>query len=137
MNDVQKNKATVTAFHDLMFNQYQPAEAVDKYVGDVNIQHNPAVGGGKEAFIEYFTRMAKEYPESVVTSNGSLFPAVAGQSRLGRDRHLPPRLEWQNCRTLGRAADRTPERRPIATPIIAIQPIAGTSRKRTCNFGYW
>jgi predicted SnoaL-like aldol condensation-catalyzing enzyme len=62
MNDVQKNKQTVTAFYDLMFNQCQPVEAVEKYVGDVYIQHNPAVGDGKQAFIDYFERMAKDYP---------------------------------------------------------------------------
>src|SRR5437588_5607696 len=62
MPDLEANKITVSAFYDLMFNQCKPAEAIEKYAGDVYIQHNPAAGDGKEAFIEYFTRMAKEYP---------------------------------------------------------------------------
>ena len=37
-------------------------EAVEKYVGDMYIQHNPEVGEGKEAFIKYFERMNAEYP---------------------------------------------------------------------------
>ena len=61
-NESDRNKHTAQAFYDLMFNQCKPREALEKYAGEKYIQHNPEVADGKEAFVEYFERMAAEYP---------------------------------------------------------------------------
>jgi predicted SnoaL-like aldol condensation-catalyzing enzyme len=59
---LERNKQNVVAFYDLMFNQSKPREAIERYVGETYIQHNPEVADGKEAFIAYFDKMAKQYP---------------------------------------------------------------------------
>ncbi len=67
MDRLEKNKETVKAFYDLMFNQGKPREAVNLYVGTNYIQHNPHVANGKKAFIDYFELMARDYPGKNVT----------------------------------------------------------------------
>ncbi len=60
MNELlERNKQNAVAFYDLMFNQSQPRLAIEKYTGATYIQHNPEVADGKEAFISYFEKMAK------------------------------------------------------------------------------
>lgn len=61
LDRLERNKQTVLGFYELMFNACNPTEAMEKYVGEVYIEHNPHVGDGKAGFIEYFTHVAAEY----------------------------------------------------------------------------
>jgi predicted SnoaL-like aldol condensation-catalyzing enzyme len=61
-DQTESNKANAIAFYELMFNQNQPRAAIGRYAGDQYRQHNPGVGDGKQAFVEYFERMGTEYP---------------------------------------------------------------------------
>ena len=61
-DSLSRNKRSAMDFYDLMFNQSRPREAIEKFAGAQYIQHNPHVADGKEAFIAYFEKMAKEYP---------------------------------------------------------------------------
>ncbi|MFC1235286.1 nuclear transport factor 2 family protein [Vibrio sp. F74] len=63
---IENNKKNAVNFYRMAY-LGEPRKAIEKYVGDEYIQHNPLVGNGKEAFIEYFTQMQDEYPEKEIT----------------------------------------------------------------------
>jgi len=62
---LEQNKQNAIAFYRTAF-EGNPRAAVERYVGDQYIQHNPVVEDGKEGFIRYFERMQEEYPEKSV-----------------------------------------------------------------------
>ena len=59
---LERNKKTVVTFYELIFNQCRPAEAVEKYVGDVCIQHNSSVGEGKQSVHPVLSENGKGVP---------------------------------------------------------------------------
>jgi predicted SnoaL-like aldol condensation-catalyzing enzyme len=82
MNNPQENKANAIAFYQMAYDG-NPRQAVEKYVGAEYIQHNPMVGNGKAPFIEYFERMAREYPEKTI----SFVRAVAEEDLVALHTH--------------------------------------------------
>lgn len=63
--NTSKNKENAIAFYKTAY-EGNPRKAVESYVGSEYIQHNPAVGDGKEKFIAYFERMQREYPDKSI-----------------------------------------------------------------------
>jgi predicted SnoaL-like aldol condensation-catalyzing enzyme len=95
---LERNKTTVLAFYDLMFNQSKPAEAMRLHGGSTYTQHNPEVPDGRDAFIAFFEKMAKDYPgksvdfkrvlaegDYVVLHSEHKFPGLLGGSWAAMD----------------------------------------------------
>lgn len=61
-SNLDKNKKNAISFYKIAY-EGNPRKAVELYIGNEYIQHNPLVGDGIEPFIDYFERMAKEYPK--------------------------------------------------------------------------
>ncbi|MEQ9287142.1 MAG: nuclear transport factor 2 family protein [Cyclobacteriaceae bacterium] len=63
--NTEQNKQNAIAFYKMAY-EGNPQRAVDLYVGDQYIQHNPLVADGTAPFIEYFERMQHEYPDKSI-----------------------------------------------------------------------
>ena len=63
--DLSQNKQNAINFYKMAY-EGNPKQAVELYVGNEYIQHNPLVGDGPEPFIAYFKQMAREYPDKSI-----------------------------------------------------------------------
>lgn len=64
--DLEQNKQNAIDFYRTAY-MGNPMAAIERYVGDEYIQHNPVVGDGKQAFIDYFNEMGSLYSEKDIT----------------------------------------------------------------------
>jgi len=64
-SSLETNKNNAIAFYRMAY-LGEPARAVELFVGAEYIQHNPAVGEGKQAFIDYFDEMARDYADKSI-----------------------------------------------------------------------
>ncbi len=76
MQNIEANKRNAVEFYKMAYGG-NPREAVATYVGSHYRQHNPVVADGKEGFIDYFERMAEEYPSKDIE-----FLRVVGEGNL-------------------------------------------------------
>ena len=91
-SNLQENRKNAIAFYEMAYSG-NPLKAVDLYVGDDYIQHNPLVGNGKGPFIEYFERMKKEYPDKSIefvrsVAEGDLVVLHTHQTWPGNDEYV-------------------------------------------------
>ncbi|MEN1681085.1 MAG: nuclear transport factor 2 family protein [Planctomycetota bacterium] len=66
MHDLQRNKQNAIDFYRTAY-EGDPAKAVEMYAGQQYIQHNPLVADGPQPFIDYFNRMAEQYPGKTIS----------------------------------------------------------------------
>jgi len=90
--DLELNKANAIAFYKMAY-LGEPKKAVDLYIGDTYIQHNPDVADGVQGFIDYFNRMQKEYPNKSIEfvrciAEGNLVALHTHQTWPGNDQYV-------------------------------------------------
>ncbi|MEZ9833751.1 nuclear transport factor 2 family protein [Vibrio breoganii] len=89
---LESNKKNAIAFYKMAY-LGSPKQAVELYVGDDYIQHNPLVGDGKQSFIDYFTEMQQHYPDKEIefvraVAEGNLVALHTHQTWPGDDQYV-------------------------------------------------
>ena len=90
--NLELNKQNAIAFYRSAY-LGEPSEAVEAYVGAEYIQHNPLVADGKQAFIDYFDEMARDYPGKKIefvraVAEGDLVALHTHQTWPGNDEYV-------------------------------------------------
>ena len=90
--NLEQNKKNAIAFYKMAY-EGNPAKAVELYIGDEYIQHNPDVADGLQGFIDYFDRMQREYPEKSIEfvrciAEGDLVALHTHQVWPGNDQYV-------------------------------------------------
>ena len=90
--NLEENKKNAIAFYKMAY-EGNPKQAVELYIGDTYIQHNPDVADEPEGFIRYFERMQKEYPQKSIEfvrciAEGDLVALHTHQTWPGQDEYV-------------------------------------------------
>ena len=91
-HDLEANKQNAIDFYRMAY-LGDPTRAVELYVGAEYIQHNPLVADGPQPFIDYFDRMAREYPGKEIefvraVAQGDLVALHTHQVWPGNDQYV-------------------------------------------------
>ena len=89
---IEANKQSAIEFYKTAY-YGNPKLAVDNYIGEEYIQHNPDVSNGTRGFIDYFERMQKEYPQKSIEfvrciGEGNLVALHTHQTWPGNDQYV-------------------------------------------------
>ncbi len=89
---LEQNKENAIAFYKMAY-EGNPKKAIEQYVGNEYIQHNPDVADGTEGFVSYFERMQREYPEKSIEfvrciAEGNLVALHTHQTWPGNDEYV-------------------------------------------------
>ncbi len=89
---LESNKSNAIEFYKMAY-MGNPKMAIEKFVGAEYIQHNPDVADGTQGFIDYFVRMAMDYPDKSIEfvrciAEGDLVALHTHQVWPGNDQYV-------------------------------------------------